>query len=86
MFLNFLLRIDSMRSRMKQRAKTSTMTTIDQKGLGAIEVIVPSIEMQRRFSGLLFEVDRSSASMLRQGHHLRDLFQSIQQRAFAEKA
>lgn len=82
-FMNFLLRLEPMRARIKQRAKTSTMTTIDQKGLGAVQVFVPPLNLQIRFRS---ELEKHTSV---RGQHavstslLDGLFRSLQERAFA---
>lgn len=81
-FLNYLLRMDGMRVRVKRFAKTSTMTTIDQKGLGSVEVIVPNMASQIRFRTFLEKCVNHEKLMRDKENRLENLFFSIQQRAF----
>lgn len=82
-FLNYLLRTDGMRARVKRFAKTSTMTTIDQKGLGSVEVIVPDLESQMRFRNFLEKCVDHEKLMRDKENRLENLFLSLQQRAFS---
>jgi type I restriction enzyme, S subunit len=56
-FLNYFLRTERARSLIKSRAKTSTMTTIDQKGLCSIPICFPSVPEQRRIAATLDQAE-----------------------------
>lgn len=82
LFLNYLLRFEGVRKRIKQRAKTATMTTIDQGGLGSIEVIVPPLDLQKRFRFFLERLLEKADVQRQQAAALEALLKSLQQRAF----
>ena len=82
MFLNLQLRSVPMRALLKSKSKTATMTTIDQKALSSVEVVVPPIGLQSRFAAVVESVEQQKA---RQRAHLAELdtlFASLQFRAF----
>ena len=82
MFLNLQLRSVPMRALLKSKSKTATMTTIDQKALSSVEVVVPPLELQRRFAAAVEFIEEQKA---RQRTHLAELdtlFASLQSRAF----
>ncbi|MCY4637645.1 MAG: restriction endonuclease subunit S [Acidobacteria bacterium] len=82
MFLNLQLRTVPMRALLKSKSKTATMTTIDQKALSSVEVVVPPIGLQSRFAAVVDSVEQQKA---RQHAHLTELdtlFASLQSRAF----
>ena len=81
-FLNSQLRLPSMREVAKSWSKTSTMTTIDQGSLCSIAVVVPPIDLQRRFAALLSAIDNMATVHRAQAAHLTTLFTSLQHRAF----
>ena len=82
MFLNLQLRSVPMRALLKSKSKTATMTTIDQKALSSVEVVVPPVSLQSRFAAVVESVEQQRA---RQRAHLAELdtlFASLQSRAF----
>ncbi|MNE50231.1 EcoKI restriction-modification system protein HsdS [compost metagenome] len=82
-FLNYQLRMPSVRARIFQQAKTSTMTTIDQAGLSRIKVFVPPLDLQEEFERRLIKVE-SLYSHLYKNKSLDELvFSSISQKAFS---
>lgn len=56
-YLNHYLRSASARRFIESRAKTSTMTTIDQGGISAIPVPLPPLSEQRRIAAILDKAD-----------------------------
>ena len=81
MFLNLQLRSVPMRALLKSKSKTATMTTIDQKALSSVEVVVPPVSLQSRFAAVVESVEQQRA---RQRAHLAELdtlFASLQSRA-----
>ena len=81
-FLNLQLRSVPMRALLKSKSKTATMTTIDQKALSSVEVVVPPGGLQSRFAAVVESVEQQRA---RQRAHLAELdtlFASLQSRAF----
>ena len=82
MFLNLQLRSGPMRAVLKSKSKTATMTTIDQKALSSVEVVVPPVGLQNRFVAIVESVEQQK---VRQRAHLAELdtlFASLQYRAF----
>ena len=82
MFLNLQLRSVPMRALLKSKSKTATMTTIDQKALSSVEVVVPPGGLQSRFAAIVESIEQQKA---RQRAHLAELdtlFASLQSRAF----
>jgi type I restriction enzyme S subunit len=83
-FLNYQLRMPSIRARIFQQAKTSTMTTIDQAGLSRIRVTVPPLDLQEEFQRRLLNVE-GLYSHLYKSKSLDELaFSSISQKAFQD--
>lgn len=81
-FLNTLLRTAPMRAVFKAKSKTATMTTIDQKALSSVNVIVPPMAAQKRFADVVESVERQKASLRAHLAELDSLFSSLQARAF----
>ena len=82
MFLNLQLRSVPMRAMLKSRSKTATMTTIDQKALSSVEVVVPPIDLQRRFGFVVESIERQKFRHRLHLTELDTLFASLQSRAF----
>ena len=57
LFLAYQCDSNGFRRRLMARAKTVTMTTIDQTGLGSLSIAYPPLEEQRRISRILAELD-----------------------------
>ena len=81
-FLNLQLRSVPMRALLKSKSKTATMTTIDQKALLSVEVVVPPRGLQSRFVAVVESVERQRASQRAHHAELDTLFASLQSRAF----
>lgn len=56
-FLNWLLRSPRLRAIAKSKAKTATMTTIDQQSLASIPIVLPPLAEQKRIAGILDAAD-----------------------------
>jgi type I restriction enzyme S subunit len=82
-FLNFQLRTTPMRSVLKSKAKTSTMTTIDQKALSSVEVLTPPMALQHRFSKIFAFINLLKNQSLAHMAEQDILFASLQSRAFS---
>ena len=82
MFLNLQLRSVPMRSLLKSKSKTATMTTIDQRALSSIEVVVPPLNLQHRFAAIVESVEHQKASQRAHLAELDTLFACLQSRAF----
>jgi type I restriction enzyme, S subunit len=81
--MNHLLRLPMMRAVIKTRAKTSTMTTIDQQGLCAVSIVVPPLALQQTFATRIQAIEALKATHRAALAQLDALFASLQQRAFA---
>ena len=71
-----------MRALLKSKSKTATMTTIDQRALSSVEVVVPPVGLQNRFAAIAESVERQKASQRAHLSELDTLFASLQSRAF----
>jgi type I restriction enzyme S subunit len=83
-FLNFQLRLPGIRRRVFAQAKTVTMTTIDQEGLGKVKVIIPNKELQDKFE----KIHRKTIGFVKrfdQQHEADNLFNALSQKAFSGK-
>ena len=81
-FLNFQLRYPGIRKRVFAQAKTVTMTTIDQEGLGKVKVIVPEKGLQDKFE----KIYRKTADSIKKSDRQQEainLFNSLSQKAFS---
>ena len=81
-FLNLQLRSVPMRALLKSKSKTATMTTIDQKALSSVEVVVPPGGLQSRFAAVVESVEQQRARQRAHLAELETLFASLQSRAF----
>ena len=82
MFLNLQLRSVPMRALLKSKSKTATMTTIDQKALSSVEVVVPPGGIQSCFAAIVESAEHQKASQRAHLTELDTLFASLQSRAF----
>lgn len=85
-FLNEMLRLASMRERLKSRAKTATMTTIDQAGLEATIVALPPLELQTQFSDRVQAIHRAKAAHQSALAESEALFSSLLDSVFGGQA
>jgi type I restriction enzyme S subunit len=81
-FLNVLMRTPAMRRIAKSKAKTATMTTIDQKNLSAIQVLLPPLKLQQEFVARFGEIRRLRRQMDKSLAEMKDLFTCLQWHAF----
>jgi len=81
-FLNYQLRLPGIRARVFSQAKTVTMTTIDQDGIGKVKVIVPEKALQDRFE-VLFRKTINYINRTKGNNDLDALFMSLSQKAFS---
>ncbi len=82
MFLNLQLRSGPMRAVLKSKSKTATMTTIDQKALSSVGVVVPPIGLQNRFAAIVESIEQQKAHQRAHLAEIDTLFASLQYRAF----
>jgi len=73
----------SLRARIFQQAKTSTMTTMDQAGLARIKVFVPPLDLQVEFERRLVKLENLSLHIYKNKSLDEMVFSSISQKAFS---
>ena len=61
-FLQVQSSMPAFRKQMMAKAKTATMTTIDQKSILGAKVFLPPIEQQKAFLAFIKQVDKSKAA------------------------
>ena len=81
-FITHLLRLPQLRAMIKSRAKTSTMTTIDQQGLCAVTISLPPLLEQDIFASRIKAVEVLKITQRSALLQLDTLFASLQHRAF----
>lgn len=70
------------RKALLERCKTSAgQYNINIEGLGSIELPIPPLDRQRKFSLLLARIDESRARMSKSKREIEDLFAALQHRA-----
>ncbi|MFH5210180.1 restriction endonuclease subunit S [Antrihabitans sp. NCIMB 15449] len=84
MYMNTALRDPRIREVLKAAAKTSTMTTIDQKSLGSIQLAIPPVETQNIFASHVERIEFQKKSGGRAAAEGDALFTSLQSRAFRD--
>ena len=70
------------RNQIITQSKTSTMTTIGQEGILKTKVILPNIELQKKFVKFIYQTDKLKSEMENSLKELEDNFNSLMQRAF----
>lgn len=70
------------RNQIMTQSKTSTMTTIGQEGILKTKVILPNIELQKKFVKFIYQTDKLKSEMENSLKELEDNFNSLMQRAF----
>jgi type I restriction enzyme S subunit len=81
-FFNFVLRMPNQRQKLFKHAKTVTMSTIDQDGLLRLDLPLPPLSLQIKFSDLLKQIERLKAVQFKGLKELANLFSALQHRAF----
>ena len=82
-FLNCLFRNPNVRAVVKSKSKTATMTTIDQKAICSVNIVLPEYDLQRRFADAVRAIEIQKNRQQVQTTEQGTLFASLQQRAFA---
>ena len=70
------------RKQMMAKAKTATMTTIDQKSILGAKVFLPSIEQQKAYLAFIKQVDKSKVAVQKAIDKLELLKASLMQEYF----
>ncbi|HEX8705715.1 MAG TPA: hypothetical protein VF815_43170, partial [Myxococcaceae bacterium] len=78
--LNAQLRLPQLRAVAQSKAKTATMTTMDQPSLCSIPVVVPPLELQREFVRRASAVEKLRAVQQASLAEMDTLFASLHHR------
>ena len=70
------------RNQIISNAKTATMTTISQDGIVTTKLILPDLELQRKFVETVYQIDKLKFEMENSLKELEDNFNSLMQKAF----
>ena len=82
-FASALLNSTYGKRQLKNQIKTSAgQYTVSQDGIGAIVAILPPIELQRKFSAFVSQVDKSKAIIQKAADKAQLLFESLMQQYF----
>ena len=82
-FASALLNSTYGKRQLKNQIKTSAgQYTVSQEGIGAIVAILPPIELQRKFSAFVSQVDKSKAIIQKAADKAQLLFESLMQQYF----
>ena len=81
-YLYQFTRTEQYRTWVAKVATTVAQPNVNAKKYGQLEMPLPPLEQQMRFSGLVQEIRRSSKTLKAQADLLDTLFASLQQRAF----
>ena len=82
-FASALLNSTYGKRQLKNQIKTSAgQNTVSQEGIGAIDAILPPIELQRKFSAFVSQVDKSKAIIQKAADKAQLLFESLMQQYF----
>lgn len=82
-FASFLLNSEYGKRQLKKQIKTSAgQYTISQEGIGAINTILPPLELQNQFADFVKQVDKSKFEIQKSLDKLQLLFDSLMQEYF----
>lgn len=82
-FMQLQSTLPAFRKQVMTKAKTATMTTIDQKSLLSIKVFLPPIEEQKYFLSFIEQVDKLKFETQQSIEKLQMLYDSLAQEYFA---
>lgn len=82
-FMQLQSTLPAFRKQVMTKAKTATMTTIDQKSLLSIKVFLPPIEEQKYFLSFIEQVDKLKFETQQSIEKLQMLYDSLVQEYFA---
>ncbi|MDX6369348.1 MAG: type restriction enzyme subunit [Gaiellaceae bacterium] len=78
----YFLRHPIARSYLRARAKGSVMSGLNMGIIKQLPVRLPPISLQRRFARRIERISNAKRTSMRHGHHLDELFASLQHQAF----
>lgn len=81
-FIQVLSTMDYFRNQIIAQSKTATMTTIGQDGILKTDIILPPIDMQRKFYDFIKQIDKSKATVQKALDEAQLLFDSLIQEYF----
>ena len=81
-FMQVLSTTDYFRNQVISQSKTATMTTIGQDGILKTDIILPPIELQKRFLQFVEQVDKSKFEIQQSLEKLETLRKSLMQQYF----
>ena len=81
-FMQVLSTTDYFRNQVIAQSKTATMTTIGQDGILKTDIILPPLEMQKKFLAFVEQTDKSKLSVQQSIDQLETLKKSLMQKYF----
>lgn len=84
-YLNHVLRNPSLKRKMLEGGRGANISNINQKNLGKLEIIIPDIELQKKYVNLTFKLEGSLKQLEDSQSQIHNLFKSILQRSFSGK-
>ena len=82
-FLKGQMDFDSMSQHIKSLAKGATLIQLNMEDLRMIEFIVPPIDLQNRYVGILQQVDKSKFELKQAIAKISELMKSLIQQDFS---
>ncbi len=73
---------ESGRKLVLEKARISTMTTINQPDVKSLRIFLPPLEVQQRFKEALLKLDATSQAQQESTRQISELFESVLDRAF----
>ena len=81
-FMQVLSTTDYFRNQVIAQSKTATMTTIGQDGILKTDIILPPLEMQKKFLAFVEQTDKSKSAVQQSIDQLETLKKSLMQKYF----
>ena len=81
-FMQVLSTTEYFRSQVIAQSKTATMTTIGQDGILKTDIILPPMEMQKKFLAFVEQVDKSKSEIQKSLEKLETLKKALMQKYF----
>ena len=81
-FMQVLSTTDYFRNQVIAQSKTATMTTIGQDGILKTDIILPPLEMQKKFLAFVEQTDKSKLAVKQSLEKLETLKKSLMQQYF----
>ena len=81
-YLQALSITDFFRIQVIRQSKTATMTTIGQKDIASVNILLPPMELQKRFTEFSAQIDKSKLAVQKSLDELEILKKSLMQQYF----